>query len=628
METLTGTFGNALLWLALGLALTQSVTGLRGGLGKTVISARALFAAMSLAFLLLLHAFATCDFSLRSVAENAHSSQPIFYRIAAAWGHHEGSMLLWVWVHALNGAALSLMGRVIPDRLLCATLGWHGALGVLVLLFLAGTSSPFTLISPIPEEGRGFNPLLQDIGLALHPPMLYLGYVGLVSAYCLAMGGLWEKKLDAAWAALTAPWVLASWACLTAGIGLGSWWAYRELGWGGWWFWDPVENASLLPWLAATGLLHSLQVLRTRGALAGWSALLSIAAFAMSLLGTFLVRSGVLTSVHAFANDPERGMFILGILAVSIGAGLTLFALRAPQVASAPLTHPVSREGGILANNLVLLTLLSAVAVGTLYPIAAQLLGEQMISVGPGYFNGVTAPLGLLLLVLAALGVHTSWGSPNPLRKRRIVLGAFAILALLAGAIVTGMPFSAWEAAGYAGGFFLASATLLCWRAAKHAKLIAVLPMLLGHLGLAAFTLGATGMATGQIEIQRNMKPQETLAIGPYTLAYDSVTYHKGPNYFSRVAQMAVRDADGQALGWLSPEARLYPAEGQRTSEAALRSRPLHDLYVVAGSMDDDQRISVRAYFNPLIGWIWAGFTMAALGGGIAAFRDWRGMLR
>jgi cytochrome c-type biogenesis protein CcmF len=560
----------------------------------------------------------------------------MLYKLSGTWGNHEGSMLLWVLVLALFGAGIALFNRTMPATLKARTLAVQGLIGVGFLLFILFTSNPFLRLDPAPVDGQDLNPLLQDPGLAFHPPLLYLGYVGLSTAFSFAVAALLEGRVDAAWARWMRPWALLAWATLTLGIALGSWWAYYELGWGGWWFWDPVENASLMPWLAATALIHSALVVERRNAFKAWTLLLAILAFALSLLGTFLVRSGVLTSVHAFAVDPDRGIFILALIALSVGPAFLLFSMRAPQLEPGGLFRPVSREGGLLLNNLFLCAALGTVFVGTLYPLALELAGGDRVSVGPPFFNATFVPLMVPLVVLMGIGPMLSWKKADlaGISGRLMAAGLVAAAAAGVGAWLAGERASVLAVAAVALGVWAIAGALVdlaervrLFRipAGASARRLAGLPAsawssFLGHAGLGIAILGMVGTTAFVSERIEVLSPGETIEVAGYTLRFDTVAEHQGPNYIAEQARLTVLDTEGQGPDGgpmvLLPERRWYPVAGMRTTEAAIRTWLVADLYAVLGDPRGDQGArTFRIYYHPLVPWIWFGSAIMALGG-------------
>ncbi len=589
------------------------------------------------AFLALVHAYVTSDFSVLNVAQNSHSLKPMLYKVTGVWGNHEGSLLLWILILALFGAAVALFGTNLPPRLRARTLAVQAMIGVGFLLFTLLTSNPFERVSPAPLDGNDLNPLLQDPGLAFHPPLLYAGYVGLSIVFSFAIAALIEGRIDAAWARWVRPWTLLAWVFLTLGIALGSWWAYYELGWGGWWYWDPVENASFMPWLVATALLHSAIVVEKRDTLKSWTVLLAIVAFSFSLIGTFLVRSGVLTSVHAFANDPDRGVFILGFLLVAIGGSLTLYAWRAPALQAGGLFQPVSRESGLVLNNLFLSIAAATVFLGTLYPLFLEALGGGKVSVGAPYFNATFIPLMTPLLLLMAVGPLLPWkradlrAALSRLRYAGLLTIAVVIATLalshgraLLGAL--GLGLATWLAAGVV--VELAGRAGLAGRTRGNGprdvlRRLRGLPraaygMSLAHLGVAVLVLGITASSVWQSEVIRVMAPGDTAEVGGYELRFEGAQGLRGPNYLAERGRF-VAMADGEEIAVLTPERRRYLVGGRETVEAAIAARPLGDLYVVLGERAGADRAAgaygVRLYFEPFIHGIWLGTLLMSLGG-------------
>ncbi len=628
--------GHFALILALCVALAQGVlplAGARSGDARWIAFARpaaaAQFALVALAFAALAIAFAQNDFSVAYVANHSNSKLPLAYRLSAVWGGHEGSLLLWILMLAGWTLAVAVSSRALPEALAGRTLGVLGLVAAGFDAFILFTSNPFERVLPAPPDGRDLNPLLQDPGLIFHPPMLYMGYVGFSVAFAISIAALASGRLDAAWARWSRPWTTAAWVFLTLGIALGSVWAYYELGWGGWWFWDPVENASFMPWLVGTALIHSLAVTEKRGAMKSWTLLLAIAAFSLSLLGTFLVRSGVLTSVHAFATDPRRGVFILMLLAIVIGASLVLFALRAPRVASGGDFDLVSRETLLLANNVLLAVACATVFLGTLYPLAVDALGRGKISVGPPYFNTVFVPLMLPLLFLVALGPHASWRSANAgeIAKRF----RFAFLFSLAGGVL--LPFSLGRfsfmvALSLFLSLWIAAAAFLHVRArARPAQQPrSVWGMHLAHLGLAVFVVGVALSGGYEAQKEVRMAPGDTLALGGYTLRMLGVREAEGPNYRAAIAEIEL-SKDNKPLKMLKPEKRSYFSSQMPMTEAAIDPGLTRDVYVSIGEPLEGGAWSVRAQVKPFIDWIWAGALLMALGG-LLALSDRRYRLR
>jgi len=621
--------GHFALILALLVALAQGVLPLVGaarGDARWIAFARPAaavqFALVLLAFIALAIAFAQNDFSVAYVANHSNSKLPLAYRLAAVWGGHEGSLLLWILMLAGWTVAVAFASRALPEAMMARTVGVLGLVAAAFHSFILFTSSPFERLLPAVAEGRDLNPLLQDPGLVFHPPMLYMGYVGFSVAFALAIAALIAGRLDAAWARWSRPWTTAAWVSLTLGVALGSIWAYYELGWGGWWFWDPVENASFMPWLVGTALIHSLAVTEKRGAMKSWTLLLAITAFSFSLLGTFLVRSGVLTSVHAFATDPRRGVFILVLLALVIGASLILFALRAPRVAAGGEFDPVSRETFLLANNVLLAVAAGTVLLGTLYPLAVDAFGLGKISVGPPYFNAVFVPLMTPLLFLVAIGPHAAWRSARPAELARKLRVPFVVA--LAGGLAVPFAMGAFSA-------LVALAMFLAfWIAASgvaHVRGRAALTgarqprsywgMQLAHLGLAAFVVGVALARGYEIEKEVRMAPGDTLALGAYGMKMIATRETEGPNYRATVAEIEL-SRNGTLLKVLRPEKRKYLSSEMPMTEAAIDPSLTRDVYVAIGEPLEGGAWEVRAHVKPFVDWIWGGALLMALGGLLA----------
>jgi cytochrome c-type biogenesis protein CcmF len=590
------------------------------------------FAAIALAFAALMHAFVTSDFSVSNVAANSHTAKPLLYRVAGTWGSHEGSMLLWCLALLAFGAAMAAFGRGLGARLKTTALAVQGVLGTVFLAYAAFASNPLARLVEPPVEGRSLNPLLQDPALAVHPPFLYLGYVGMSVVFSLAVASLIEGRVDAAWARWVRPWALAAWSFLTVGIMLGSFWAYYELGWGGWWFWDPVENASFMPWLAATALIHSAVVTEKRGALAGWTVFLGLAAFTLSMLGAFLVRSGVLTSVHAFAVDPTRGVLLLAILGVTSGAGFALFAWRAPTLAQGGVFAPISRESALVLNNILLAAATATVLLGTLYPLIREAMGGQPISVGPPYFNLTFTPLMAVLAVLLPAGPLLSWKRADAAGvMQRLWWAVLAAFAAGLAAYAVASPKQAFGALGVAFGVWLIAGAVAelfervrAFRvpAAESWRRLAGLPrgawgMTLAHAGLGVFVLGACFETAWKVEAAEALREGGRLQVGAYELALERITAVEGPNYEAERALIRAT-RDGAAVCTAEPERRFFFTGGQTTSEVAICRQGLSHLYVVLGERRESPagpvRV-VRAYWNPWASLIFFGPAIMALGG-------------
>ncbi|GBD42333.1 Cytochrome c-type biogenesis protein CcmF [bacterium HR39] len=629
-------YGHFALALAFGVALLQFALPVWGAARREAVlmdfgrqAAVVQFVLVSFAFFALIHAHVTDDFSVRNVFENSHSTKPWIYKFAGTWGNHEGSLVLWVWILALFGAGVALWGRELPPTFLARALAIQGLVGAGFYAFVLFTSNAFERLDPVPADGRGLNPILQDPGLAMHPPMLYLGYVGFSTAYAFAMAALIEGRVDPGWARWLRPWVLLAWTFLTLGIALGSWWAYYELGWGGYWFWDPVENASFMPWLAGTALLHSAIVLEKRNTLKNWTILLAILTFSLSLLGTFLVRSGVLTSVHAFANDPDRGVFVLALLALAVGGSLVLYAWRAPAMQGGPVFAPISREGALVLNNLLLASACATVFIGTLYPLGLEAVTGEKISVGPPYFNATFVPIMVPLLLAVPVGAMLAWKRgdlPGVLQR----LWLAAVLALVAAMVplaladwrsplaALGLALAVWVIVGSLVEF-AERIQLFRIPLARSLKRAAGLPrsafgLLFAHLGLGLVVLGITVSATGQIERILVMKPGETAELAGYTVRFDGVEKVRGPNWIADRGIFTVL-VDGEPLLSLHSDRRFYPVERRNTTEAGISTTPLRDLYFVLGDPADGGGWAVRLYYNPQVFWIWGGAAFMALGG-------------
>jgi cytochrome c-type biogenesis protein CcmF len=619
--------GLAGLWLAAALALLQLLlaAGIAGAAGARTARPLALVqGAMALAaFAALIALFLRTDLSVALVAANSHSAKPWIYKFAGAWGNHEGSMLLWVTVLSLSGAALALFERRLADKTLIASLGAQAALGLGFYAFLLFASNPFARLDPAPAEGRGLNPLLQDPGLAFHPPTLYLGYVGLSVAFSLAVGAMLTRQVDAPLARAMRPWVLASWIFLTLGITAGSYWAYYELGWGGWWFWDPVENASLMPWLAATALLHSVNVLAARGGLRSWTMMLAVVAFSMSMIGTFLVRSGILTSVHAFAVDPQRGTFILLLLALYVGAALVLFAVRAVTIREGAPFDPVSREGALVVNNLLLSVILGVVFVGTLYPLIAEALSGEKLSVGPPYFNAVAGPLALLLAALLFVGPLLRW------RRDRRPLGRWVAPSMLIAAAVLALSFAfvpdmaILPRLGLAFGIGLLPASIapLLGRSLKRTPL-AVWGMVVAHFGVGVALIGMASDSAFTRETLSVARPGDKLTVGPWLVELAGIAPVAGPNWTAIEGHL--RASRGSGAETLRPQARVFTSPLTETSEAAIHTAWNGQLYAVIGKQRAEGW-QLRLWWKPFVTLIWFGGVLIALGGLIALVgRLWR----
>ncbi len=631
--------GHFSLVLAFAFAVYQATVPLYGAhRGDTALmrsaspAALVQFTLIVVSFAALTVAFVTSDFSVKLVWENSYSAKPLIYKISGVWGNHEGSMLLWVLILALFGAAVAAFGQTLPPSLRARVLSVQAMIGVAFLLFMLLTSNPFIRLDPSPFEGRGLNPVLQDPALAIHPPLLYAGYVGFSMAFSFAVAALIEGRVDAAWARWVRPWTLVAWMFLTVGIAMGSWWAYYELGWGGWWFWDPVENASFMPWLVGTALLHSAIVVEKRNALKTWTILLSILAFSLSLLGTFLVRSGVLTSVHAFAVDPERGVFILGILCVFVGGALSLFAWRAPTLKGGGLFAPVSREGALIMNNLLLASGCAAVFIGTLYPLALESLTGQKISVGAPFFNATFGPLMIPLLILVPFGPMLSWKRGDMLAVSQRLLAAFGLTVLtviIVFAFKHDGPGLAPLGFGLAVWLILGALSELAYRVkafkdpwSKVFNRLRHLPRsaygtVFAHSGVGVMVLGIVAVSAWRVESVEVMKPGTKLEIAGSTITFTGIEKRDGPNYRGEAGIFKV-EADGEYVTTLLSHKRTYLANGQPTTEAGIYPYWSGDLYVVLGDPSKAGSHVVRAYFNPLAPLIWFGSVIMFIGGAIS----------
>jgi len=631
--------GHYALILALAVAIVQTLLPLIGTRLRdpqlTAIAAPAAqlqFILIAIAFIALMTAYVTSDFSVENVWRNSHSAKPLLYKISGVWGNHEGSMVLWVLILALFGAAVATYGTNLPRQLQANVLAVQGSIAAAFLLFIITTSNPFVRLDPAPFDGQGLNPVLQDPALAFHPPFLYAGYVGFSMAFSFAIAALIDGRIDAAWARWVRPWTLAAWMCLTLGIAMGSWWAYYELGWGGFWFWDPVENASFMPWLAGTALLHSALVMEKRDALKVWTVLLAIITFSLSLMGTFLVRSGVLTSVHAFAVDPARGIFILAIMGIFTGGALTLFAWRAPRLSQGGLFAPISREGALVLNNLILTTACAAVFVGTLYPLALEALTGDKISVGPPFFNLTFAPLIVPLLIAVPFGPLLAWKRGDLLAAAQRLMAAACValgVAVLALAFHQKGPWLAPFGVGLgvwlmAGAFteivyrvkLLDASRSEAWRRLRHLPRAAY-GSALAHAGLGLAVIGVVATTAWRSEQILALKPGETADIAGYTLAFKGVAPHQGPNYRERVALFTVARG-GKAVTELAPSKREFTVERSGTTEAGIYASLRGDLYVVLGDQLKDGAYSIRLYFNPLVRFIWLGALVMFFGGAVS----------
>jgi cytochrome c-type biogenesis protein CcmF len=616
--------GLAALWLAAALSLVQlflGAAGVKENDGRTLRAVRTVAVAQGLlaglAFLLLIVCFLRTDLSVKLVVENSHSAKPWLYKFAGAWGNHEGSMLLWVTVLAVAGAAVALFERRLARPTLSATLAAQAAIGLGFYAFLLFASNPFTRLFPVPVEGNGLNPLLQDPGLAFHPPTLYFGYVGISIAFSFAVGALITRDVGPAFARAMRPWVLGAWIFLTIGITAGSYWAYYELGWGGWWFWDPVENASLMPWLAATALLHSVTVLATRDGLRAWTVMLAVVAFSMSMIGTFLVRSGILTSVHAFAVDPRRGAFILALLFIYIGGALLLYGLRVGTVKEGSRFDLVSREGALVANNLLLSAALGVVFVGTLYPLIVEAVSGEKLSVGPPYFNSAAGPIALILVAIMGVGPLMRWrrDSAQALMNRYsipILVSAASLLAIVF--FAPGIGILPLIGLALAPGVAAASVAPLWKRNLRRTPLF-TWGMVVAHLGIAVSLGGMAASTAFNKETLAALRPGQTATVGPYQIHFDGVAPVAGPNWTAMEAHLTARRHGTGSPILLSPQARMFSAPPTPTTEAAIRTFLDGQLYTNVGQSDDMGRWQIRLWWKPMVTLIWLGGAMIAFGG-------------
>lgn len=624
--------GHFSLILALFVALAQASLALAGAARGNAAwiafarpAARAQLLLVAISFIALGGSFFANDFSVLYVAQNSNSQLPWFYRIAATWGGHEGSLLLWLLMQTGWAFAVSFFSRQLPETMVARVLGVLGLITAGFLLFVLATSNPFERLMPPAMEGIDLNPLLQDIGLILHPPLLYMGYVGFSVAFAFAVAALLAGQLDSAWARWSRPWATAAWLFLTLGIALGSWWAYYELGWGGWWFWDPVENSSFIPWLVGTALIHSLAVTEKRGSFKNWTVLLAISTFSFSLLGAFLVRSGVLTSVHAFATDPRRGVYLLILFAVVVGTSLVLFALRAPKVNTGGQFSLVSRESLLLVNNVLLVAAAGAVTLGTLYPLLLDAFNLGKISVGPPYFNAIFVPLMVPALLLMAIGPAANWKTAKfaALTKQLlhpawialfVGIGAPLLLGRWSVLIALGLGLAAWIAASVAIG---AMQRVRATRSGPLKQPRSWLGMHLAHMGIAVFVTGVTLVMGYETEQDLRMEPGATVQAGSYDLTFRGVTKATGPNYEAEIGDVLL-SKNGKALRTLHPEKRDYFSSDMPVTEAAIDANGLRHVYVSLGEPLGNGSWSVRVYFKPFVDWIWIGCILMALGGLLA----------
>jgi len=630
--------GQFALIIALLLALTQAILPLYGAshgnrtwMALAAPAGQAQFIFVVIAFSCLAYSFITNDFSVLNVAINSNSQLPLHYRLAATWGSHEGSLLLWTLMLSLWTVAVSLFSRHLPEEMTARVLSVMGIISIGFLLFMLLTSNPFARQFPVPADGNDLNPLLQDPAMVAHPPMLYMGYVGFSVAFAFAIAALIGGRLDATWARWSRPWTTVAWMFLTCGIALGSFWAYYELGWGGWWFWDPVENASFMPWLVGTALIHSLAVTEKRGGFKSWTVLLAIAAFSLSLLGTFLVRSGVLTSVHAFASDPKRGVFILVFLLFVIGGSLALYAFRAKQVGLGGKFEVVSRESLLLANNVLLTVAAGSVLLGTLYPLLVDALGMGKLSVGPPYFNLVFVPLMAPAMFLMGVGPIARWKKAS-LPEMAVRLRWALVVSVISAAVLPfvmgqwkplvsiGLLLATWIVATIVvnlwGRVRVTSGQLTTFQKLRTQSR-SYYGMQLAHLGVAVFIVGVTMVTGYQLEQDVRMEPGSTVSAGGYEFRFIRETIVPGPNYRAARAEILV-SRNGKEVERMYPEKRNYTASGQTMTETAIDTGLFRDLYVSLGEAVEGGAWSVRVYYKPFVGWIWGGAVLMALGGGLA----------
>ncbi|PHP68341.1 heme lyase NrfEFG subunit NrfE [Zhengella mangrovi] len=637
--------GHFALVLALAVGLVQSVLPIYGArtgderlMGMAAPAAVTVFALVTISFVALIQAYVTSDFSVLNVVENSHSAKPLIYKISGTWGNHEGSMLLWVFILSLFGALVALFGGNLPSSLRATVIAVQGWIGTAFFLFILFTSNPFIRVASPPVEGQDLNPILQDIGLAIHPPLLYLGYVGFSVSFAFAVAALIDGRVDAAWARWVRPWTLAAWIFLTAGIAMGSYWAYYELGWGGFWFWDPVENASFMPWLAGTALLHSAIVMEKRSALKIWTILLSIITFSFSLLGTFLVRSGVLTSVHAFATDPSRGVFILMILMVFIGGSLALFAWRAGTLTAGGLFQPISREGALVLNNLFLTTAAATVLIGTLYPLLLESVTGEKISVGAPFFNLTFGPLMLPLLLAVPFGPLLAWKRGDLFAAGQRLVAAFAVALAAVAVVLLFVDRTALLAALGAGLAFWLLAGSLTDLALKAGIGKVSAPVMLrrlrglpgsafgtaiAHFGLGVTLLGIVSVTAFQTENILTMAKGDTLPVAGYTLRFDETVPVQGPNYTADEARFSLVNAAGKKIAGISSAKRMYTARRMPTTEAGIHTFIFSQLYVSLGDPASNGGMVVRIWYKPLVTLIWIG-GLVMMFGGIVSLADRR----
>ncbi|GKW50589.1 heme lyase CcmF/NrfE family subunit [Halomonas sp. NCCP-2165] len=625
--------GHFALILALLMALVQALMPLAGAATRRPLwmayarpMAAGQFGFVLLAFLCLSASYLLDDFSVANVANNSNSLLPWYYKVSAVWGNHEGSMLLWILMLAGWSFAVACFSRNLPEAMLARVLGIMGLISIGFLAFILITSNPFERLLPnVPGDGADLNPLLQDFGLIIHPPTLYMGYVGFSVVFAFAIAALLGGRLDAAWTRWARPWTNIAWAFLTVGIALGSWWAYYELGWGGWWFWDPVENASLLPWLAGTALIHSLAVTEKRGAFKSWTVLLAISTFSLSLLGTFLVRSGVLTSVHAFANDPSRGFFILMLLGITVGLSLLIFALRAPRVSHAVGFNWLSRDALLLINNILLVIMTVTVLLGTVYPLLLDALDMGKISVGPPYFNALFVPLTVVLCLFMGLGPVSRWKrmAAGELWRRLALAGLAALVIGILAPLLYGGEWNLWVSLGLVSALWLVLPILRdLYDKSRKTGLgrlsLAYWGMVLGHLGVAVTIVGVAVVSNYSVERNVRLAPGDSVQVAGYEFALTDLQARRGPNFLADTATFEVRREGASRSFTMAPEKRLYLARGMPMTQVALRPGLFRDLYVAMGEDLEDGSWAIRIQYKPFVRWLWLGGLLMAAGGVLA----------
>ena len=633
--------GHFCLAMALSVSMLQFILPIIGlilnsnrSMAASIYSSYVYFFLILASFISLMWAYISSDFSVLLVANNSHSLKPLIYKITGVWGNHEGSLMLWVLILASYGAALSLTGKHLPLKIKSTVLSIQGLIAIAFTSFILFTSNPFLRLLPPKIEGEGFNPILQDIGLAIHPPFLYLGYVGVSIAFSFSIAALILRQNDSIWIKWLRPWTILSWTFLTIGIALGSWWAYRELGWGGWWFWDPVENASFMPWLATTALLHSSIVAEKRNTLKAWTILLAIIAFSFSLLGTFIVRSGVLVSVHAFASDPSRGIYILLMLILFTGGGLALFAKNAPKLKSGNMFKPISREGAIVINNIIFSSAAATVLLGTLYPIFIDAITNNKVSVGPPYFEAVFIPLMIPAIILCGFSPMLTWKRTvfDNIYERIIFMFLISILLTSLLIYIERGPYIVYLGVFVAIWLFVGTIYDFITRIYRGKSLSGILKriifhprsaygMSLAHIGVSIFILGATISSSWKVELESSLKIGENIILEDKKIFFASMEERIGPNWIASVANIKIEHKNGD-ISFLHPERRFYPASQMNTSEPAILSKFLYDLYIVLSEQEGQNKaFYFRFYYSPLVNFIWIGLSFMALGG-VLSFSD------